>query len=58
MSFDRKASAYFPNPISSRDLDPEFVDLHRTIAQRNAKILYRGTKIASYNEPRALAEQA
>jgi chlorinating enzyme len=45
-------------PEPSRDLDPEFVELHRTIAQRNAKILYRGTKIASYNEPRALAERA
>ena len=45
-------------PEPSRDLDPEFVELHRTIAQRNAKILYRGTEIASYNEPRALAERA
>jgi hypothetical protein len=45
-------------PKPSRDLDPEFIELHRTIAQRNAKILYRGTKIASYNEARALAERA
>jgi hypothetical protein len=34
-----------------------FVALHRTIAERNAKILYRGTEIGSYNEPKALAER-
>jgi non-heme Fe2+,alpha-ketoglutarate-dependent halogenase len=45
-------------PEPSRDLDPEFVELHRNITERNAKILYRGTEIANYNEPRALAERA
>ena len=44
-----------PRPI--RDLDPEFVALHRTITERNAKILYRGTNVASYNEPKALAQR-
>jgi hypothetical protein len=44
-------------PEPSRDLDPEFVALHRTIAERNAKILYRGTEIGSYNESKALAER-
>jgi len=44
-----------PRPI--RDLDPEFVALHRTITERNARILYRGTEIASYNEPKALAQR-
>ena len=44
-------------PEPSRDLDPEFLDLHRRITERNAKILYRGTDIASYNEPKALAER-
>jgi non-haem Fe2+, alpha-ketoglutarate-dependent halogenase len=39
------------------DLDPEFVALHRVITERNARILYRGTGVASYNEPRAQAEQ-
>jgi hypothetical protein len=33
------------------------LDLHRRITERNAKILYRGTDIASYNEPKALAER-
>jgi hypothetical protein len=44
-----------PRPI--RDLDPEFVALHRIIAERNARILYRGTDVASYNEPKALAQR-
>jgi hypothetical protein len=42
-------------PQPSRDIDPEFVALHRTITECRARILYRGTEIASYNEPKALA---
>jgi hypothetical protein len=34
-------------PQPSRDLDPEFVALHRTIARRNTRILYRDTDVAS-----------
>jgi hypothetical protein len=45
---------FIPEPQPSRDLDPEFVALYRTIAERNARILYRGTDVASYNEPKAL----
>ena len=45
-----------PEPQPSRDLDPEFVALHRTITERNARILYRGTDLASYNEAKALAK--
>jgi len=44
-----------PQPI--RDLNPEFVAFSRTIAERNARILYRGTDVASYNEPKALAQR-
>ena len=44
-------------PQPSRNLDPEFVALHRTITERNVRILYRGTDIASYNEPKALAHR-
>ena len=44
-------------PQPTRDLDPESVALHRTITERNARILYRGTEIASYNEPKARAER-
>jgi hypothetical protein len=48
---------FVPEPRPSRDLDPEFVALHRIITERNARILYRGTEIASYNEPKALAQR-
>ena len=48
---------FIPEPQPSRNLDPEFVALHRTITERNARILYRGTEIASYNEPKALAQR-
>jgi len=33
------------------------VALHRAIAECRARILYRGTEIASYNEPKALAQR-
>ena len=41
-------------PRPARDMDPEFVALHKAIAERNAKILYRGTGVQSYDDPRAL----
>jgi non-haem Fe2+, alpha-ketoglutarate-dependent halogenase len=48
---------FMPEPQPTRDLDPEFVALHRTITERNARILYRGTDVASYNDPKALAQR-
>lgn len=42
-----------PEPRPTRDMDPEFVALHRAIAERNAHILYRGTDVRSYNDPRS-----
>jgi non-haem Fe2+, alpha-ketoglutarate-dependent halogenase len=39
-------------PRPARDLDPEFVALHRSIAERNARILYRGTDRTSFNDPK------
>ena len=39
-------------------MDPEFVELHRKIAERNAQILYRGTQVKSYNDPKALPDRA
>jgi hypothetical protein len=49
-----------PQPL--RDMDPDFVALHKRIAERNAernaKILYRGTDVKSYNDPKALPERA
>jgi non-heme Fe2+,alpha-ketoglutarate-dependent halogenase len=43
-------------PRPTADMDPAFVKLHREIAERNARILYRGTQVASYNDPRALPD--
>jgi non-heme Fe2+,alpha-ketoglutarate-dependent halogenase len=48
--------AHEPRP--ARDMDPEFVALHRQIAERNAQILYRGTPVKSYNDPKALPDRA
>ena len=48
---------FMPEPQPSRDLDPEFVALHRTVTECRARILNRGTEIANYNEPKALAQR-
>jgi chlorinating enzyme len=45
-------------PRPARDMDPEFVALHKAIAERNARILYRGTGVTSYNDPKALPDRA
>jgi hypothetical protein len=49
---------FMSEPQPTRDLDPEFLAFHRTITERNARILYRGTDVASYNEPKALAQRS
>jgi non-haem Fe2+, alpha-ketoglutarate-dependent halogenase len=41
-------------PRPSRDLDPALVALHKRITERNARILYRGTEVKSFNDPRAV----
>lgn len=41
-------------PRPTIDMDPEMLELHRQIAARNAKILYRGTGVTSFNDPAAL----
>jgi non-heme Fe2+,alpha-ketoglutarate-dependent halogenase len=43
-------------PAPARDFDPEFVALHQAIADRSARILYKGTDVKSYNEPRAIPQ--
>jgi hypothetical protein len=45
-------------PRPTRDMDPEFVALHHRITERNAQILYRGTAVRSYNDPKALPDRA
>lgn len=40
-------------PRPDRDMDPAFIALHKEIAERNAQILYRGTDVKSYEDPRS-----
>jgi hypothetical protein len=40
-------------PRPAGDMDPQFVALHKQITERNAQILYRGTQVKSYNDPKA-----
>jgi len=49
---------FAPEPRPARDMDPAFVQLHKDIAERNARILYRGTAVQSYNDPKALPDRA
>jgi non-haem Fe2+, alpha-ketoglutarate-dependent halogenase len=44
-------------PMPTLDMAPEFTALHKRITERNAQILYRGTAVASFNEPKALADR-
>ena len=44
-------------PRPRTDMDPDFVALHKRIAERNAQILYRGISVKSYNEPAAQADR-
>lgn len=44
-------------PAPTRDLDPEMLALHQTITERNAQILYRGTDIKSFNDPRTVGQR-
>ncbi len=48
---------FAPEPRPTKDMDPAFVELHRRITERNAQILYRGTAVKSYNDPKALPER-
>lgn len=41
-------------PRPAADLDPAMLALHKEIAERNAQILYRGTGVQSYNDPRGV----
>ena len=49
---------FAPEPRPSADMQPDFVALHREITERNAQILYRGTQVKSYNDPKALPDRA
>lgn len=41
-------------PAPTAELAPDAVALHKEITERNARILYRGTEIESYNAPAAI----
>ena len=41
-------------PRPKREMDPDMLALHQAITERNAQILYRGTGVESYNDPRAV----
>ena len=43
-------------PVPSADMQPGMVSLHAAIAERNARILYRGTGIGSYDDAKARGE--
>ena len=45
-------------PRPTTDMHPDFVALHKEITERNAQILYRGTQVKSYNDPKALPGRA
>jgi len=41
-------------PRPERDMQDDMLDLHRRLTERSAQILYRGTGVGTYNDPRAL----
>ena len=43
---------FAPEPRPRADLEPGMLALHRQITERNARILYRGTGVESFNDPR------
>jgi non-haem Fe2+, alpha-ketoglutarate-dependent halogenase len=45
---------FAPEPRPEREMAPEMLALHKQIAERSAQILYRGTGVASFNDPAAL----
>ncbi len=51
---DDRHGNFHLEPRATRDLDPEFVALHRDLSARNAAILYRGTGVGSFNDQRAV----
>jgi hypothetical protein len=44
-------------PRPERDFDPEFIAIHKAIAERNARILYKGTAVQSYDSAAALRKE-
>ena len=47
---DDSFNTFEHEPRPSKDFDPAFVALHQEIADRSARILYKGTDVKSYDE--------
>jgi len=45
---------FAPEPRPESEMAPEMLALHKQIAERSARILYRGTGVASFNDPQAV----
>jgi len=41
-------------PVPHGDLEPAMLDYHKEVTARSARILYRGTGVGSYDDPRAV----
>lgn len=48
-----RVGSFEHEPVPVRDMQPEMVALHQAIADRSARILYRGTQIKSYDDAAA-----
>jgi non-haem Fe2+, alpha-ketoglutarate-dependent halogenase len=45
---------FAPEPRPLSEMAPDMLGLHKQIAERSAQILYRGTGVASFNDPQAV----
>lgn len=43
-----------PAPAPAAEMAPEMLALHKRLTEKSAQILYRGTGVASYNDPAAI----
>ncbi|HRD75910.1 MAG TPA: phytanoyl-CoA dioxygenase family protein [Hyphomicrobiaceae bacterium] len=43
-------------PRPAADMEPRMLAMHKAIAERNAQILFRGTGVRDFNDPKALAD--
>lgn len=46
-------NSFAHEPIPAGDMEPAMLRLHKETTERNAKVLYRGTQIQSYEDPTA-----
>jgi non-heme Fe2+,alpha-ketoglutarate-dependent halogenase len=51
---DDRYGHFAPEPRPGSDLAPDMLALHREIAERNARLLYRGTGVESFNDRRGI----